>query len=492
MSSDALSRIAFPDTTVVQLFRNARSAIVLTDPRAPDNPIVACNAAFLELTGYAEEEVVGQNCRFIQGPDTDRDVTAQIRRCVEEERTGQFEVLNYRKDGSTFWNALHVGPIFDEEGRLQYFFGSQYDVSDVVELRKTQMREHKQLTHALQAARAIGTFDWDVAEDRLAVDEGFARAFDLDPAIAAAGLPLEAFYEHVDAADREGLRAAVNEAVRTGDYFEHEYGVQGADKHRWLMGRGRCAHDQQGEPTRFSGVVVDITHRKEREDALQSALDQAETLRREVDHRIKNLFAIVPAIVNMSARGAPDADALAMAVQQRVGALARAHSLTIGSFNAAEGASLDALARAVLDPYTDDRMPFDIEGPPIRLAQSDASGVALVLHELATNAAKYGALALPEGRVRIAWSEEPGVGRRATLRLGWTETGGPSIDVPPERRGSGSRLVDQLMRGMGGRVARDWNPDGLQVRLTVPVTVLPTSGASARPTPNDDQNGGRP
>ena len=122
--SDALSRLALPDTTVTQLFRRARSAIVLTDPRAEDNPIIACNAAFLELTGYDEDEVVGRNCRFLQGDGTDQGLAARIGACIYREQTGQFEILNYRKDGSAFWNALHVGPIYGEDGRVQYYFGS--------------------------------------------------------------------------------------------------------------------------------------------------------------------------------------------------------------------------------------------------------------------------------------------------------------------------------------------------------------------------------
>ena len=474
--SRALRRIALPNTTVEQLFRRARSAIVLTDPQAPDNPIVACNAAFLDLTGYAEHEVIGHNCRFLQGPDTSRQDIARISKSLAARQTGQFELLNYRKDGSRFWNSLHMGPIFDDDGTLQYFFGSQFDVTQVVEERLVHAQEHLQLTHALRAAGAVGTFDWDVARDSIAVDEGFARAFDLDPAKAAAGLPIGDFYAHVDPADVDGLRRAVDDAVRTGAYFEHEYGVQGDDRHRWLLGRGQCLYDAEGRPTRFSGVVVDITGRKEKEEELRGALEHASILRSEIDHRIKNLFAIVPAIVNLSARDATDVKTFVRDVQDRIGALSRAHSLTVDMSDADHGVELHALARAVLDPYMDDRMPFGIEGPDVRIAQREASPVALALHEFATNAAKYGALLAPEGHVAIVWTLAPGPAdpqppgtARQVLSLRWRESGGRRIPGPPARQGSGSRMIDTLAASMSGRVERHWHPDGLEIRLEVPL-----------------------
>ncbi len=110
--------------------RATRMPMIITDPRRPDNPIVFANNAFLNLAGYERDEVLGQNCRFLQGPGTDREQVAKLRSAIENVTDISVELLNYRKDGSTFWNALYVSPVVDESGELLFFFASQLDVTD--------------------------------------------------------------------------------------------------------------------------------------------------------------------------------------------------------------------------------------------------------------------------------------------------------------------------------------------------------------------------
>ena len=105
-------------------------AAVLSDPRLPDNPIVACNKAFEDLTGYSTDEIVGRNCRFLAGPGTEPWLTETLRSGVRRRQPVMVEILNYRKDGSTFRNAVMIAPIFDDSGELQYFLGSQVLVPD--------------------------------------------------------------------------------------------------------------------------------------------------------------------------------------------------------------------------------------------------------------------------------------------------------------------------------------------------------------------------
>lgn len=114
-----------------QAMAQTRMAICLCDPGRPGLPIIFANRAFRDLTGYEEDEIIGRNCRFLQGPETDPEAVATIRKALAEEQVAVVEILNYRKNGSKFWNALHLGPIYDDAGGLLYFFGSQWDVSDV-------------------------------------------------------------------------------------------------------------------------------------------------------------------------------------------------------------------------------------------------------------------------------------------------------------------------------------------------------------------------
>lgn len=110
--------------------RATRMAMLITDPRQPDNPIVFANEAFLRLTGYERDEVIGQNCRFLQGPDTDSAAVDSLRDAIANRTAVSTDILNYKKDGTPFWNALYISPVSNEQDELQFFFASQLDVTD--------------------------------------------------------------------------------------------------------------------------------------------------------------------------------------------------------------------------------------------------------------------------------------------------------------------------------------------------------------------------
>lgn len=134
-----------------------RMPMIVTDPNQPDNPIVFANQAFLNTTGYAPDEVVGHNCRFLQGPGSDPEAVANIRRAIVEKTDLAVELQNYRKDGTMFWNALFISPIFDRDGRLIYFFGSQLDV--------TRRREAEIALQRAQRMEAVGQLTGGIAHD---------------------------------------------------------------------------------------------------------------------------------------------------------------------------------------------------------------------------------------------------------------------------------------------------------------------------------------
>lgn len=127
--------------TPQSLISRSNVAAVLSDPRQPDNPIVACNNAFVALTGYSQAEILGRNCRFLCGELTDPGQTALLRDAIKRQSPVMAELINYRKDGTTFRNAVMIAPVFDDDGELTYFLGSQVAIDDSAAIRHDRARE---------------------------------------------------------------------------------------------------------------------------------------------------------------------------------------------------------------------------------------------------------------------------------------------------------------------------------------------------------------
>jgi PAS domain S-box-containing protein len=132
--------------------RGTRMPMVITDPRQPDNPIVFANQAFQSMTGYSRDEIIGRNCRLLQGPDSGAEAIKALGDAIRQGEDIQVDILNYRKDGSTFWNALFLSPVRAEDGQIQFFFGSQFDVTDRIRAKEIMEREVQRRTAELEAA----------------------------------------------------------------------------------------------------------------------------------------------------------------------------------------------------------------------------------------------------------------------------------------------------------------------------------------------------
>jgi two-component sensor histidine kinase len=223
----------------------------------------------------------------------------------------------------------------------------------------------------------------------------------------------------------------------------------------------------------FVGIAVRML---QTEQQLQRSLDEQETLTQEMSHRLKNLFAMTDGMIRMSARGATTKSELAEVLSGRLHALASAHALVrrdlrdIGPLPRAS--QLDALLRAIVKPHEDcsdtARSRFSMRGPAIGCGDHATNGMALVFHELATNAAKYGALSVDEGHVDVSWQQ-----REGKLVLRWVERGGPPIESPPRNSGFGNKLTQTTVVGQfGGTLEYDWQPAGLAVTISLPVERL--------------------
>ena len=210
------------------------------------------------------------------------------------------------------------------------------------------------------------------------------------------------------------------------------------------------------------------TAARAREEAYQEHADRLRLLVHEVDHRANNLMAVIQGLVSLSC--AEDAAGLKQVIEGRLHALAKAHKLM--SEARWRGADLDRLAKEELTPFglgAGGRI--TVSGENVALSSPAAQGMALALHELATNAVKYGALSSDAGQVRVAWSVTGGV-----LELSWEESGGPEAQKP-RRRGTGLRVLERAFEGaLGGSTQLDWSPGGLKCRLEVPIAPEPAPG----------------
>lgn len=221
--------------------------------------------------------------------------------------------------------------------------------------------------------------------------------------------------------------------------------------------------DEYGSIVGASKIARDISER------IQAQERQA-LLMREMNHRIKNLFALTGGLISLSARSASSVEDLTQKLRERLTALARAHALTISDEAEGTGASTDllSLVRAILSPYeAEHRQALEIAGPEISVQGSALTALALVLHELATNAAKYGALSSPEGRLTIQLTRDD-----KTVTLHWIERGGPAVAGAPEQVGFGNKLEKATLSGLGATIERKWDVEGLSISLDLRIDRL--------------------
>src|SRR5712671_2621178 len=312
------------------------------------------------------------------------------------------------------------------------------------------LESEKRRSLAIAAGR-MGSWDWDWVNGDWMWDEGQYRIFGVDPRtfVATPASVQELLHPH----DVDELRKAIAQFAKGVTSYEAEFRIVRPDGEvRWCVGTAAATVDKGGRVVRVSGVTVDITERKHAEE-------RQNLLAREVDHRAKNALALAQSIVRLT-RG-DNVKAYVRAVEGRISALARVH--TILSLSSWQGAEIGKLVDEELAPYSVGHQ-IMLYGSKIQLQPATAQTLALALHELVTNSAKYGALSTLAGRLCIKWKIEAN-----TLMLTWDESGGPPVEKPA-LRGFGTRtVIASIESQLGGQAEFDWRSEGLICRLSVPL-----------------------
>jgi len=302
------------------------------------------------------------------------------------------------------------------------------------------------------AAGQMGSWEWDPVNGRFLWDDGQYRIFGVDP--ASFELTVDNVRALIHPEDWKHMQNAIKPAAPNTPSFQSEFRVcRPNGELRWCIGTAVASVDATDNVVRISGVTVDITDRKEAEE-------RQVLLAREVDHRARNALALVQSIVRLTR--SDNIKSYIAAVDGRIGALARAHTLLAQS--RWQGADLARLVGEELAPFrTGGPERITAIGPDVSLEPRTAQTLALALHELSTNAAKYGALSVQSGRVAVNWELQP-----QGLFLRWIESGGPPPQQPAAP-GFGIRLISaSIERQLAGEATFHWHREGVACTLRVP------------------------
>ncbi len=435
------------------------------------------NFASKRLSGSAQTfELLGQPPDAVL--DYDRllaIIHADDRRHVGEARKnalkGEAYDIEYRYsfNGRTRWMREYSKPEYDSDGRLVGAFGVIQDVTDRKAVEQNLSSSEERLRLALEAA-GMAVWHLDLRTGKDVWNDQSYRMIGYEPDGIAAGFAT--WINHVHPEDRQFVASGFKKSLTDGSDLQMEYRI--IDRFgniKWISARGRTALDHIGRPARSFGVITDITEQKraEERDRILSA---------EVNHRAKNLLAVVQAVAIQTARSQKPDEFLA-AFSDRLKSLAVSHDLLVNSnWQAVE---IGELARSQLAHFVDlfsKRIHFN--GPSSGLTPGAAQAIGLALHELVTNASKYGALSTPEGTVTIDWTVDRNrTPPRFTMR--WKESGGPPVKEP-DRRGFGhSVLVNMAAYMLEAEVHLEYPPDGVLWKLEAPVRLILHDAEAAAP-----------
>ncbi|KQO71894.1 PAS domain-containing protein [Methylobacterium sp. Leaf89] len=377
--------------------------------------------------------------------------------------TGDPYEVEYRlrhHSGAYRWTLGRAMPLFDAEGRIERWFGTCTDIED---LKRAEAEALKLAAIVEQSQDFIGMADREGFVQH--INEAGRRLVGLPDVTAVAGTQLLDYFMPESQALVTGT---VLPAVERQGWWEGELAFQhfGTGEGIAVLYNIFPVRDDEGRFVGYATVTRDLRERKRAEEA-------QDLLIKELSHRIKNIFAVVGGIAGLSARTDPAARPFVSAFRERLGALAQAHEYvrphSPASAPAVKGQTLFGLMRLIMAAYVQDgRARIFVDGDDVAVGERAATALALIMHEQATNAMKYGGLSTETGGVRLT-------GRRdgPSYILTWAESGGPTVTGPPTRQGFGTVLAQRSVVGqLDGTLEQDWAPSGLVMRLVIPVDHL--------------------
>jgi PAS domain S-box-containing protein len=324
------------------------------------------------------------------------------------------------------------------------------------------LRESDDRLRLALASADTGTWDWDLLTGANAWDKRMRELWGLGPDDP---VTYDTFISAIDPKDRDETLAAIKSAQNPRNAIEYdvEHRVKGIRDgvERWIAVKGK-AHFSEGSPVRMTGTARDITEHKSWEE-------HTHLLMREITHRSKNLLAVIQAMARQSKVGSKTVADFEARFSGRLQALAASHDLLVQ--RDWHGVSVADLVRSQLGHYLDAHASqIEISGTEMIVTPEAAQNIGLAVHELSTNAAKYGALSVPQGRVRVRWRYSGDGAENARFRMLWIEDGGPEV-VPPTHRGFGQVVMEQLAaRALHGEAVLDFKPEGVRWSLDIPAS----------------------
>jgi PAS domain S-box-containing protein len=423
--------------------------------------VTSWNDSAERLFGYAAREIIGKSITLLIPPHLRHEVSNVYDRLVHGERIEHFETTRVRKDGRLVSISLSISPVRNAEGRV---VGSSAIARDVTERKQAELdlAERTMQLALAESAALVGSVSYDVESGRMQISTGYAAIYGFPKwASEIMRTEWEARVHQEDLARLEELRDRVFRS-RSTEYSVDYRIVRPGGEVRWIDARLLVSYREDGHPQRVVGINIDITARKRAEE-------QQRALHAELDHRIKNALATVSAVVSHTGQGSRSVTNFVAALEGRIRSMATTHELL--SSRQWQGISLSELVRRELAPYAE-RRNTEINGPEVVLRPEAGQAIAMVLHELATNAAKYGALSTKNGRVAIRWDQQLKGLARPPLVLEWQEFDGPPVVATGKPSYGTSTIRDLIPYEFGGMVELVLASDGVRCQLELPADWL--------------------